>query len=1192
MTFTDGNLLAPASDFTVSVTYTNSPNFVSGPTYSITQPGGVGTAFDVEVSGNIAEAGNYAATVTVTDIGGSTVTDSNTTINVADAPLTDTTTPGSTISTTEGTAFSSQVLMTFSDANPFATASDFNYLGGVVVNYTNVPDFVTGPNYSVQLVSTTATASNWEVLVSGTIAEAGNFAATVTITDIGGSTVSDSNTTIEVADAALTAGALTPPVATAGAPTGPVVLFNFTDANPFATASDYTATVTWGDGTSNTSADGSFTVAVIPNGSGGFEVVGSHTYQTFLNNATFTVSVADVGGATTSASDTTFSVADAALIATPLDLTPPVATEGAPFSNVVLFHFADANPFETVADFTATISWGDGTISTVTSTPTADGEIVAHTGGGFDVVGAHTYPEELTGATFGVSVADNDGSSVSESTTFNVADAALTGSGFAPPTATEGIAFGPAVLWKFTDADPNGTVSDYTATIMWGDGSSNSSSDGTGTVSVVVDPTTAGVFDVVGTHTYSEEATGLTFSINVADAGGSTITKSGTLSVADAPLTAVTLTPPAATEGLSTGPVVLFNFTDANPAATPADFTAMVNWGDGSSNTSADGSGTVSVVPDAVSGFDVVGSHTYLEEGTDSLSVSVTDHPSTTSASGIVTVADAALTAGALTPPVATAGTPTGPVTLFNFTDANPLATAEDYTATVNWGDGTSSSSDDGTFTVAVVSNHAGGFKVVGSHTYEAPLTGATFSVSILDAGGSTTSASDTSFSVADAALTSNPTDLTPPVATEGIPFSNVVLFHFADANPFETASDFTASVTWGDGLVESNDPNVTVMAHTGGGFDVVGSHTYAEEMTGATFSVSVTDGVNSTAQSDTTFSVADAPLSSTAADLTPPVATVGTPFSNVVLFKFTDANPNATTADYTATVNWGDGTSNTSADGTGTVSVVPDSVSGFDVIGSHNYSVQLTNANFTVSVVDHFAATSQTTNTFSVEDEPVDLLPATNITTNEGALLTTAVAQFTDPGGAQPVGNYTASINWGDGTAATPGLISVDSNGLFTVTGTHTYAEETAVGSTDPVTVTVLHSTAAAASAVTADVTVSEVAVVLNATPLSISGDEDVATGSVAVATFTDPAGAELTLGQPTAGEYSATINWGDGTGTDSNTTITWSAATKTFTVFGNHTYAEDGVYDVTVTVNHPVSGPTTTESARRPSPPSPTSS
>src|SRR5207249_1881 len=159
---------------------------------------------------------------------------------------------------------------------------------------------------------------------------------------------------------------------------------------------------------------------------------------------------------------------------------------------------------------------------------------------------------------------------------------------------------------------------------------------------------------------------------------------------------------------------------------------------------------------------------------------------------------------------------------------------------------------------------------------------------------------------------------LTPPVATEGAAFSNVVVFHFTDADPAGTAPDYTAVVAPGDGnsvtLTTTPDVNgqvlanagvgfdvllsytyaeglhagnVQVVATTGGGFDVVLSYTYAEELSNPTFSVSVTDHASTASASTTTSRLAAAPIS--AGSLTPPVATEGAAFSNVVVFHFTD---------------------------------------------------------------------------------------------------------------------------------------------------------------------------------------------------------------------------------------------------------------------------------------------------------------
>jgi hypothetical protein len=65
---------------------------------------------------------------------------------------------------------------------------------------------------------------------------------------------------------------------------------------------------------------------------------------------------------------------------------------------------------------------------------------------------------------------------------------------------------------------------------------------------------------------------------------------------------------------------------------------------------------------------------------------------------------------------------------------------------------------------------------------------------------------------------------IVPVAATAGAPFSGVVAV-FSDADPGGTAKNFTAVIDWGDGGQSSG----TIAANAGGGFDVSGSHTYAD---------------------------------------------------------------------------------------------------------------------------------------------------------------------------------------------------------------------------------------------------------------------------------------------------------------------------------------------------------------------------
>jgi hypothetical protein len=91
------------------------------------------------------------------------------------------------------------------------------------------------------------------------------------------------------------------------------------------------------------------------------------------------------------------------------------------------------------------------------------------------------------------------------------------------------------------------------------------------------------------------------------------------------------------------------------------------------------------------------------------------DAPGTASvtAHGTANVADVTLSPTATTTPTEAAGFPFT-TTVANFSDANPLATSTDFSATIDWGDGTTSS--------GTASGPTGGpFSISGSHTYAAP---------------------------------------------------------------------------------------------------------------------------------------------------------------------------------------------------------------------------------------------------------------------------------------------------------------------------------------------------------------------------------------------------------------------------------------------------------------------------------------
>ena len=87
-------------------------------------------------------------------------------------------------------------------------------------------------------------------------------------------------------------------------------------------------------------------------------------------------------------------------------LTPPDATEGVAFTQTV-FHFCDVNACDTIGDYSAVVTLGDGNTVTLTSTAGPDGQIVDNSSGGFDVILSYTYSHAIpanAGQTFSVAV--------------------------------------------------------------------------------------------------------------------------------------------------------------------------------------------------------------------------------------------------------------------------------------------------------------------------------------------------------------------------------------------------------------------------------------------------------------------------------------------------------------------------------------------------------------------------------------------------------------------------------------------------------------------------------------------------------------------------------------------------------------------------------------------------------------------
>jgi hypothetical protein len=172
-----------------------------------------------------------------------------------------------------------------------------------------------------------------------------------------------------------------------------------------------------------------------------------------------------------------------------------------------------------VAPYTASINWGDGTTST--------GNISPNPSGGYAVLANKTYLEEGLYTTQ-ITVTDATGAFATAQGSMNVTDAYLapTGINF---TARKKITFNGPVA-TFTDADPNGVLADYTATVNWGDGTTIAC-PGT---ECAISAQPSGAFQVQASHQYVRQGT-YSVTIQVRDVGGfsSSVTSTATVNAGD-----------------------------------------------------------------------------------------------------------------------------------------------------------------------------------------------------------------------------------------------------------------------------------------------------------------------------------------------------------------------------------------------------------------------------------------------------------------------------------------------------------------------------------------------------------------------------------------------------------------------------------------------------------------------------------
>jgi hypothetical protein len=282
------------------------------------------------------------------------------------------------------------------------------------------------------------------------------------------------------------------------------------------------------------------------------------------------------------------------------------ATEGRTLNHVAVAAFSPSEAGQSsCSGLTAKINWGD-------KTPLDSGSVEAQ-GGDCAVYGSHTYVEdgiyELAGGVQGGAnpVDFENVVTVGE-------DSSFTQVGVGPITATEGEAMPSTVLATFTDAGTPDPLSNFSATINWGD---STTTGGTITES-------GGTYTVTGGHTYADELSGK-IRVSIAESQGGAqsflvgvVSDPVTVDEGDA-LTALPVSPITATARSSfTGTVA--SFSDSYFQGASGDFTATIDWGDGSPLDA-----TTGTVSGSGGSFSVGGTHTYATGGNYTVTTTLTD---------------------------------------------------------------------------------------------------------------------------------------------------------------------------------------------------------------------------------------------------------------------------------------------------------------------------------------------------------------------------------------------------------------------------------------------------------------------------------------------------------------------------------------------------------------------------------------
>jgi streptogramin lyase len=758
-----------------------------------------------------------------------------------------------------------------------------------------------------------------------------------------------------------------------------------------------------------------------------------------------------------------------------------------------------------VSQDSGTINWGDGTTSAASFEQfslSASDKFQAY------VSANHVYvrPGDYTVST---TLSTGGHTQTTTSTVHVVGSAAITAYGLSPSSAV-GLPNTETYIAQFTSADASALADSFSATIDWGDGTT------TPALISLKPPTTpiffayaavaptpsygARSFVVSGNHAYSQPGH-YTPHVNIIDAAHDAASADSKISVAPPETLTSSTSSLAAFPGEAISGLTVATFNDSAPGLVADDFSATIDWGDGTTTTGKinqnyyvyDQGTITSASPSAIivpgpgqnqgSTGTVSGDHTYQQAGTYQIKVVMT------SLSGVSTsVTDTALV-GPILPivyglnqVVGAQQSPIGYVGYLRVQDGT--AKAGDFTVTIEWGDGTTTT---GALTDPYSPVGRTGqpqnetdFSIRGSHAY-ARAGNFTISVTVARAGGGSATGSAPA-SVVDESITGIPATTS---ASASVPFNAVTVGSFNDNNFQLTTSDFTAVISWGDGTSSAGSivpatfwlPPIGVQAASsssianpifiGARFAVNGSHTYDHA---GTYHVDITvhSKGGAAAVIHSTMNVSNAPPETIQGTGTTFFGFAGKPLSDtgVLVGTFTDLPHVPNTAPFTAVIDWGDGSAPTvgqidviaAAGGTranitavpiGNPPLIPIVGTLSSVYGNHTYAHPgLYHIHITVA---HGPGVSATINSgvdiLAASPEVIAPMPTPVKTTLVPKAVSLNVTSFLDSDPTAKASSFDAQISWGDHTAPTHGTVTAYSAGpgspagAFAVSGMHHYA-------------------------------------------------------------------------------------------------------------------------------------------------------